>query len=137
MATQATPSIVERSQPNLLRYALRADAIFCIATGAIGLIDAQRLATTLGIQPLALSILGSAVALYGAFLFYTAAQPQVSRRIAMAALILDLIWVIDSAVLLVSGWLALTSAGMWAVGLMAIAVAVLAELTFFGLRRAH
>jgi hypothetical protein len=51
--------------------------------------------------------------------------------------VLDLIWVIDSAILLVSGWLPLTSTGMWTIGLIAVAVAVFAELKFFGLRRMH
>ena len=75
------------------------------------------------------------MALYGVFLLYTAAQSQISRRIATAALILDIIWVIDSAVLLIAGWLPHTSAVMWAIGLTAVAVAALGELKFFGLRR--
>jgi len=45
--------------------------------------------------------------------------------------------VIDSAILLVAGWLPLTSAGMWTIGLIAVAVVVVAELKFFGLRRTH
>jgi hypothetical protein len=136
MATQATTQVSPIARPNLLRSALRADAILCIATGAISLAAAQPLATLLGIQPpLVLGTLGAIVALYGAFLFYTAAQAQLNRRIVIAAIVLDLIWVIDSAILLVAGWLPLTSAGMWAIGLIAVAVAVVAELKFFGLRR--
>jgi hypothetical protein len=135
MTTQATTHSSPSVQPSLLRLALRADAIFCVATGAIGLVAAQPLATLLGIPALALGILGAIVALYGAFLFYTAAQAQISRRIALAALVLDAIWVIDSAVLLLTGWLPLTSAGMWTIGLVAVAVATLGELKFFGLRR--
>jgi hypothetical protein len=136
MATQATTHAPPSVQPNLLRLALRADAIFCIATGVIGLAAAQPLSALLGIQPpLALSILGAIVAVYGAFLLYTAAQAQVSRRIAIAALVLDIVWVIDSAVLLIAGWLPLTSAGTWTIGLVAVVVAALGELKFFGLRR--
>jgi len=120
----------------MLRYVLRGDAIATIATGAICLVDAQPLAALLGIQPpLALEILGAVLALYGAFLFYTAAQAQLSRRVVIAAIVLDAIWVLDSAILLVSGWLPLTSAGMWIIGLIAVAVAVVAEIKFFGLRR--
>ena len=135
-----TAHVVTQSGPsagsNLLRYTLRADALLSIATGAICLADAQPLATFLGIQPpLALEILGAVLALYGAFLFYTAAQAQINRRIVLAAIVLDAIWVIDSAILLVAGWLPLTSAGMWTIGLIAAAVVVVAELKFFGLRR--
>jgi hypothetical protein len=135
MTTQATTHSSPNVQPSLLRYALRADAIFCVATGAIGLVAAQPLATLTGIQPLVLSILGAIVALYGAFLFYTAAPAQINRRIVIAAIVLDVVWVIDSAVLLIAGWLPLTSTGMWTIGLVAVAVAALGELKFFGLRR--
>ena len=132
VVTQSGPS----ARSNLLRYALRGDALLSIATGAICLADAQPLATFLGIQPpLALEVLGAVLALYGAFLFYTAAQAQINRRIVIAAIVLDAIWVIDSAILLVAGWLPLTSAGMWTIGLIAAAVVVVAELKFFGLRR--
>ena len=136
MTAHVTIQSGQSVRSNLLRYTLRADALLSIATGAICLADAQPLATFLGIQPpLALEILGAVLALYGAFLFYTAAQAQINRRIVLAAIVLDAIWVIDSAILLVAGWLPLTSAGMWTVGLIAVAVAVVAELKFFGLRR--
>jgi len=132
LTTQAGP--IARS--NLLRYALRADALVTLAIGAFCLADAQPLAPLLGIQPaLTLEILGAVLALYGAFLFYTAALTQLNRRIATAAIALDLIWLIDSAILLVAGWLPLTSAGMWTIGLIAVAVAIVAELKFVGLRR--
>jgi hypothetical protein len=134
VSTPAGPS----ARSNLLRYAVRGDAIITAAAGAICLADAQPMATFLGIQPpLALQILGAVLVLYGAFLFYTAAQPQISRPIVIAAIVLDLIWVLDSAILLVAGWLPLTSAGMWTIGLLAVAVVVIAELKFFGLRRAR
>jgi hypothetical protein len=132
VTTQPTPL----ARSNLLRYAVRGDAIITAATGAICLADAQPLASFLGIQPpLTLQIAGAALVLYGAFLFYTAAQAQISRRIVITAIVLDLLWVLDSAILLVGGWLPLTSAGMWIIGLIAVAVAVVAELKFFGLRR--
>jgi hypothetical protein len=132
VTTQAGPS----ARSNLLRYTLRGDALVTLASGAICLADAQPLATLLGIQPpLALGILGAVLVLYGAFLFYTSTRAEINRRIVIAAIALDLIWVIDSAILLVSGWLPLTSAGMWTIGLLAAAVAVVAELKFFGLRR--
>jgi hypothetical protein len=136
MTAQATTQTVSIVGSNLLRYAIRGDAIMTAAIGAICFAGAWPLATLLGIQPpLSLSILGAVLVLYGAFLFYAAAQARVSRRVAIATIALDTIWVIDSAVLLVAGWLPLTSAGMWAIGLAAVAVAIVAELKFFGLRR--
>jgi hypothetical protein len=136
MTVHATTQSGRLARSNLLRYTVRGDAIITAAIGAICLADAQPLATFLGIQPpLALEIMGAVLVLYGALLFYTAAQTQINRRVMVAAIVLDLIWVLDSAILLVSGWLPLTSAGMWTIGLLAAAVAVMAELKFFGLRR--
>jgi hypothetical protein len=138
MAAQATTQAHPIAGSNLLRYTLRGDALVTLASGALCLADAQPLAALLGIQPpLALEIVGAVLILYGAFLFYASTRAQISRRVAIAAIALDLIWVIDSAILLVSGWLPLTSAGMWTVGLLAVVVAIVAELTFFGLRRAR
>jgi hypothetical protein len=138
MTTQVTTQAGSLARSNLLRYTLRGDGLGTLAIGAICLVDAQPLATFLGVQPaLALGILGAVLVLYGAFLLYTAAQTQLNRRVVIAAIVLDLIWVIDSAILLVAGWLPLTSAGMWTIGLLAVAVAVIAELKFFGLRRMH
>jgi len=132
VTTQPTPF----ARSNMLRYLLRGDAIATAAIGAICLADAAPLAAFLGIQPpAALEILGAVLVVYGACMFFTAAQAQLNRRIAIAAIVLDMIWVLDSAILLVSGWVPLTSAGMWAIGLLAVAVAVVAELKFFGLRR--
>jgi hypothetical protein len=136
MATQATTHAAPIARPNLLRYALRGDAIVSAATGAICLAAAQPLADIIGIQPpVALRILGAMLAVYGGVLFYTAAQPQINRRVAIAAVVLNVLWVIDSAVLLVAGWLPLTSAGVWTIALIAVGVAIFAELQFFGLRR--
>jgi hypothetical protein len=138
MTAHVTTQPAPPAQSNLLRYAVRGDAIITAIIGAISLADAQPLASFLGIQPpLALQSLGAALVLYGAFLLYTAAQSQISRRIVIAAITLDLIWVLDSAILLVAGWLPLTSAGMWTIGLIAVAVTIVAELKFFGMRRAR
>jgi hypothetical protein len=136
MTAHATTPAAPLARTNLLRYTLRGDAIVSLIAGAICLADAQVLAPLLGVRPpLALEILGAALALYGAFLFYAAAQAQINRRIVVAAIVLDLLWVLDSAIVLVSGWLPLTSAGMWVIGLVAVAVLLIAELKFFGLRR--
>ena len=135
MTAHVTTHAGPLTRTNLLRYTLRGDAFITIITGTICLADAPPLAALLGIQPpMALEILGAVLVLYGAFLFYTAAQAQLSRRIVIAAIVLDLIWVIDSAILLVAGWLPLTSAGMWTIGLIAVAVVVVAEFKFFGLQ---
>jgi hypothetical protein len=136
MATQVRVQPAPIARPNLLRYALRGDALFSIVTGAISLAAAQPLANLLGIQPaLILSVLGAVLVLYGGFLLYTSAQAQINRRVVIAAIILDVLWVVDSAILLVAGWLPLTNTGMWTIGLLAGGVVIFAELKFFGLWR--
>jgi hypothetical protein len=136
MTTQATIHTTPIARPNLLRNSLRIDGIISAATGAISLAAAEELAPLLGIQPpLAFSIAGAVLIVYGGLLLYISTCEQISRRIVIAAIILDVLWVIDSAVLLIGGWLPLTSAGVWTIALLAVGVAVLGELKSFGLWR--
>jgi hypothetical protein len=136
MTTQTTHRAAPIVRPNLLRYALRADALFSAATGIISLAAAQPLATLIGIEPpLVFYGLGIVLLLYAAFLFLKTRHEQIDRRFAIVIIALNAIWVLDSVVVLVTGWLPLTSAGMWIIAILALVVATLAELQFFGLRR--
>jgi hypothetical protein len=49
---------------------------------------------------------------------------------------LNILWVIDSVVLVAAGWFALTVLGTVFVLVQALAVAIFADLEFVGLRRA-
>jgi hypothetical protein len=73
--------------------------------------------------------------LYAASLLLTTARPSIDRRTGMTYALLDSVWVIASVVILFTGWVPLTTEGKWAVGLVAVIVAIFAELQFLGSRR--
>ncbi|MFO7169817.1 MAG: hypothetical protein DIU80_017485 [Chloroflexota bacterium] len=118
-----------------LRRVLQVDGAAVTVSGAAFLAGAGRLEELLGI-PAALQVpLGAALLVWAAVLIYGATRPVISRRLGWAAVIVNALWVADSVLLLVAGWLPLTQAGFWFVAAQALAVAVLAELQYIGLRR--
>ncbi|MDH4581521.1 hypothetical protein E8F20_06485 [Pseudomonas sp. BN415] len=119
----------------LLRRALQADAL---ASGAMGLLlalAAGPLEELLGL-PRSL-LLGAGIGLlpFALVLGWLANRTTVRRGWIWAVLAINSVWVIDSLSLLALGWVAPTLLGKVFVIGQAVAVAVLAELEFFGLRR--
>jgi hypothetical protein len=132
MTTQTT---FRAARPTLLRRALQGNAIFSAITGAIMIFEAGPLATWLGLNlAVVLVAAGVILILYALGLFQLARGKSVDRRLAVAAIFLDLAWVAGSAIILLTGVLSLTVAGKWTVGLVADVVAVFAILQFLGLR---
>jgi len=72
---------------------------------------------------------------YGVALFFLAAQQRINPKLALAVILLDVIWVIDSIVLLLSGRLPVTTTGIWIIAILALIVAGFAEVQYLGLRR--
>ncbi|MDE3737252.1 MULTISPECIES: hypothetical protein [Pseudomonas] len=119
----------------LLRRALQADAL---ASGAMGLLlalAAGPLEELLGL-PRSL-LLGAGIGLlpFALVLGWLANRTTVRRGWIWAVLAINAVWVIDSLSLLALGWVEPTLLGKVFVIGQAVAVAVLAELEFFGLRR--
>ena len=67
---------------------------------------------------------------FAAVLYWFGSRP-VSRTTLITIGVLDMIWVAGSAVLLLSGWIPLTTAGMWAVALTAEIVFIFAVIEFY------
>ncbi|GLZ88687.1 hypothetical protein Pres01_47380 [Metapseudomonas resinovorans] len=119
----------------LLRRALQADAL---ASGAMGLLlalAAGPLEELLGL-PRSL-LLGAGIGLlpFALALGWLANRATARRGWIWAVLAINAVWVIDSLSLLAVGWVEPTLLGKVFVIGQAVAVAVLAELEFFGLRR--
>lgn len=119
----------------LLRRALQADAL---ASGAMGLLltlAAGPLEELLGL-PRAL-LLGAGIGLlpFALALGWLANRQTLRRGWVWAVLAINAVWVVDSLSLLALGWVEPTLLGKVFVIGQAVAVAVLAELEFFGLRR--
>jgi hypothetical protein len=123
-------------RPNLLRRTLLGNAAFSTACAIIFLLWSKPVAVFLGInEPLALLIIGVGVLLGAADVAWTATRPQLDRKTATAILILDVAWVVGSVILLLSGWVAFSAPGKWAVIGVADVVAFFAILEYFGLRQ--
>lgn len=120
----------------LLRRALVANALFSGASGVLLALGARTIGSFLGLDNvLVLTITGVVLIIYAADLFYVATRPTVNRAAARLAIALDLLWVVGSAVILLSGWLPLTTAGRWAVGIVAEMVFLFALFQYLGIRR--
>lgn len=82
-----------------------------------------------------LLILGVLLLPYAAFLAFAATRPAIQPLQVWLTVGGDIVWVVASAVLLLSGVPALTQIGGWAVLLAADAVGTIGILKFVGLRR--
>lgn len=132
----ATNVVFRASQSDLLRNTLRANSVFCATTGIVSLVAATPLAAWLGLSsPFILVGLGLMLLPYAGWLFYQTTQKTIDRRVALAAIFLDVLWVIDSIAILLIGWPPLTVSGMWIVAILALIVAGFAEAQYIGLRR--
>lgn len=126
-----------KEQSNLLKKALRGNALFSGLSGAIALLGAQPLAAFTGIDVAAVFyVLGIVLIIYAIDLWWVFSREPIDHRFAWAAIILDILWVAGSAAILIFDWPALTVAGRWAVFFLAEVVAIFAILQYVGLRRA-
>jgi hypothetical protein len=110
-----------------LRLVLRANAVVTLISGAALLIDAGPLAAlTGGFSSLALGIIGALCVVAAALCWRASVGDALGKRIAWVVAIVDVDWVIASAVILFTGWLPLTDAGWWLVLAQALVVDVFA-----------
>jgi hypothetical protein len=120
---------------NLLRLALIADAVASGATGLLMLGGAGFLAGLLGLPTDLLRYAGLALLPFVAFVAFVGTRAEISRSAVTLIVIVNAAWVVGSIALLLSGWVAPTVLGYAFVLAQAIAVAILAELQWIGLRR--
>jgi hypothetical protein len=121
----------------LLRLALKLDAVATGALGVLSLVSGPLLNDLLGTPVALLWPTGLFLIAYAAAIWVTAVRPTINRAAAWAAVVLNLLWVADSVVLVVAGWLPLTVLGTAFVVVQAVAVLLFADLQFVGLRRAR
>jgi len=124
------------ARPTLLRRTLLANALFSTICALACLFWSKPLATLLGVnEPLFLIDLGFAILLFAPVVAWIALRPQLNRRFVTTIFLLDAAWVVISIILLLTDWVAFTSAGKWLVGGVADVVALLAVLEYWGLRQ--
>jgi CHASE2 domain-containing sensor protein len=121
----------------LLRTALRLDAA---ASGALGLLcafGAGQLSGLLGLPQAFLMSIGLVCLAWAAVTAFMGTRQQVRPAFIWAIIALNGIWVIESAALLLMGWLQPTALGLGFVIAQALAVAAFTEMQFMGLRRSR
>jgi hypothetical protein len=118
----------------LLRFALKVDAVVSGAVGALLAAGGTALAGPLGASAAFLVTIGVLLVGYAMVLYFFAARPAISRRVAWAAVVINILWVLASIDVATTG---LTRVGVGFVLAQAAAALVFADLEVLGLRRAR
>ena len=121
--------------PFFLRRILLADAVTCVATGLLMLAGASVLEPWLGLPAALLQTAGALLLPIAGFIMYAGTRPMLSRSMVRMIIAGNALWVAASIALLMSGWITPTTIGQAFVVVQAVAVAVLAELEYIGIRR--
>lgn len=120
----ATSSTIAPSR--LLRAVFGIDGAGCVAMGLAALPFTGWLESTTGLPAALFYAIAAYLIVYGAFELFvgTRERPSRSSVIAVIAVIaLNAMWVLDSAILLLTGWFSPTATGTWATALLAAGVA--------------
>jgi hypothetical protein len=72
---------------------------------------------------------------FAAFLVYIATRENISHPMVWTVIVLNVLWTVDSFLLLLSGWIEPTGPGYAFIIFQAIGVATFAWLEYFGLRK--
>ncbi len=118
----------------LLRDALLADAIVSGGTGLLMAAAAEPLERLLAVPSTLLFYAGLSLLPFAALVAWLGTREGPSRPAIWAVIIVNALWVIDSVLLLASGWLAPTPLGYAFIAIQAVVVALLAELQYVALR---
>lgn len=119
----------------LLRNVLLLDAGCTAVTGVLLTAGHQALSGLLGLPPAFMLGVGLFCLAWAVGLGLLSRRYQTSRALVWTIIAANLLWAVDSFVLLGLGWLQPTSLGIAFVALQAAAVAVFAELQWWALKR--
>jgi hypothetical protein len=125
------------SSPNLLRYALIADAVASGAMGLLMIAAAAPLSDLLGLPQQLLTIAGLVLVPWTAMVAYLATRAEPNPGSVWAVILINLAWVAGSAFVMFGGVVSPTLLGYGFIATQAIAVLAFADFQFFGLRNAH
>lgn len=121
---------------SLLRNTLFGNSAFSFLSGVAFLLFSRAIASFLVLSASWIVLaLGVGLIVYGIEIFLAARAEPVNTGIARFAVYADLAWVLGSVVLIFANLLPLTTAGKWAIAIVADIVLVFAILQYVGLRR--
>ena len=131
--TSTVPSM-DRSA-SFLRLALIADAVISGATGLMLTFGADLATGLLGLPAPLLRYAGMSLLPFAVVVAAIGTRETVSRPAVWAVIVYNTLWATDSILLLASGWVAPTALGYAFTVAQALAVAILAQAQFVGLRK--
>lgn len=135
MTSQAT-HIEAQTRTTFLTTILRADGLFALASAVIAVLASGPVAGLIELEtPAVLVGLGVVLLGYAALLLFFANRQPANRRVAQIAIVLNMLWVVDSYVGLLFGFFPVNTAGKWAIALIAEVVFVFGLLEIYALRR--
>lgn len=120
-----------------LHYVLFADAATCLACGLLLAAGGGFLQNLLGLPASLMLYAGLSLFPFAAFLVYAATRRSISKTAVWAIVGINLLWTIDSFLLLASGYAAPTAFGYAFVIFQALGVLIFADLEFIALKRAE
>lgn len=126
--------MINVQSPLFLRRVLLADAAAGAASGLLMLLGAGMLEGLLNLPAALLQAAGAGLLPLAAFLAWLGTRKAPSRAAVWAVIAVNAVWVVESFYLLLSGWVEPNAAGQAFIVVQALAVAVLAELEYVGLR---
>ena len=119
----------------LLRRALIADAV-CSGTMGIAMLSfAAVLGGELELPARLFAEAGIVLLPFAAFVAFLATRAQPARFAVWTVIVLNLIWAVDSVLLLLTGWVAPNALGYAFIIGQAVVVLIFADLQYLGLRR--
>lgn len=122
---------------NFLRGILFADATTSIAFGLLFLFGGDFLQNLLGLPVSLTFYAGLSLFPFAAFLIYAATRKSISKTAIWAIIGINLLWTIDSFLLLFSGYVAPTTFGYIFVIFQALGVLMYANLQFIALKKSE
>lgn len=123
------------TSPRFLHRVLWLDAATCVATGLLQVLLAAQLAPLLGLSEKLLVVSGWALFGYVALIAFTASRQFIPQPLVWLLIGANGLWVLGCLALLFGGLATPTLLGQVFIAVQAVAVGVLAELQWFGLRR--
>lgn len=120
-----------------LRRVLLLDAVASGGMGLLALLFATPVAALLALPETLLAQVGWILLPFAAFVGYLASRPVPPPAGVWIVIGLNVLWVIDSVLILVTGWVQPNIAGYIVLVGQALAVALFAELEYVGLRRSR
>jgi len=120
---------------SFLRIVLLVDAASCVGMGLLMLLGADPLSGLLGLPASLLEAAGMVLFPFAALCAWLAVQESPWRSGVLAVIGLNVLWTAGSILLPFSGWVQPAALGTTFVISQAIAVGILAELEYVGLKR--